>query len=695
MNSIFLSLHDTIQDQMRKTPEQMDVLRKKFVAQAQKYIGVPYHPRYHKSPSSPHYNAPLYLDCCGLTRRCLQDLADDFGFVIGRGNQAYQFETCPIELKEEDLKPGDLIFTEGTYTQEGKKQCKHNMVHVEIWLGGGESGHQTIGARRQTGAIEILPHYKFESKNYTITNYYLRSLDTWLSGECKPLIDPKHWEKMWSMMDACAVPGGKSVFDAADDDDNDEIAPVAADRAAFSTGDGVTVVPSDVKSSDKVYYCGKGNNWKVVGSALEKRGYKRLPFEYGFSDDYHFKWVEGRSAINFSTHKPGQLVNHIPNNDVITNKLNLFSTISEWWLLKPSDSKGGLDMPGWFPKTYRLDAPSDVISLLKDVDSEPATIFIHKPAANNRGRGIGLVKGAEMINKIVYKPNKNPTSPMKSPMKTPSKSGGGGGGGVEGVAATSTAADSDSASASLPLPSPSASVPVSAPVPVGSAINVIQSRHSNFNLTNGLIQKYISNPLLVNGRKFDIRSYCLVARTEPTALVYYGPGYARLSLEQFTAGDDKIGDNFVHLTNAAIQKKHPDYKEKKEETIWSMEKLSEFIGSSKGTPASEVHSRLEQSIKNICSDVYSASSRSLSRKLGYFDLLGFDLMLDEDLNVFLLEVNTNPALHCETEVQGEVIPGIVDAAVGIVLKAHEKEGNVEGGEIGEDVRGAFELIFEG
>ena len=125
-------------DSLRKTPEQMEILRKKFVEQAKKYIGVPYHPRYHKDESSEHYNAPLYLDCCGLTRRCLQDLADDFGFVVGRGNQAYQFETCPIELKEEDLKPGDLIFTEGTYTKEGKKQCKHNMVHIEIWLGGGE-----------------------------------------------------------------------------------------------------------------------------------------------------------------------------------------------------------------------------------------------------------------------------------------------------------------------------------------------------------------------------------------------------------------------------------------------------------------------------------------------------------------------------------------------------------------------------
>lgn len=38
----------------------------------------------------PFHDAPLYLDCCGLVRRVLRDLKDDFGFEVGRWNQAYQ-----------------------------------------------------------------------------------------------------------------------------------------------------------------------------------------------------------------------------------------------------------------------------------------------------------------------------------------------------------------------------------------------------------------------------------------------------------------------------------------------------------------------------------------------------------------------------------------------------------------------------
>lgn len=73
-------------------------LRDKFVNTCLQYLGIPYHPKYHQDPSSVFYQAPLYLDCCGLVRRALQDLAGDFNFKIGRWNQAYQFDTLGEEV---------------------------------------------------------------------------------------------------------------------------------------------------------------------------------------------------------------------------------------------------------------------------------------------------------------------------------------------------------------------------------------------------------------------------------------------------------------------------------------------------------------------------------------------------------------------------------------------------------------------
>jgi hypothetical protein len=37
------------------------------------------------------------------------------------------------------------------------------------------------------------------------------------------------------------------------------------------------------------------------------------------------------------------------------------------------------------------------------------------------------------------------------------------------------------------------------------------------------------------------------------------------------------GNRFTHLTNASVQKKHPDFKKEKENTIWSLEKFEALI----------------------------------------------------------------------------------------------------------------------
>ena len=98
-----------------RTSEFKAALRLKFVEQLKRYIGVPYAERY-KAPEDPV--APLYLDCCALVRKAMLDLQDDFGFLIAKWNQAYQLDTCPIEVPFEELKPGDLVFYIGNYTSK-------------------------------------------------------------------------------------------------------------------------------------------------------------------------------------------------------------------------------------------------------------------------------------------------------------------------------------------------------------------------------------------------------------------------------------------------------------------------------------------------------------------------------------------------------------------------------------------------
>ncbi len=52
----------------------------------------------------------------------------------------------------------------------------------------------------------------------------------------------------------------------------------------------------------------------------------------------------------------------------------------------------------------------------------------------------------------------------------------------------------------------------------------------------------------------------------------------------------------------------------------------------------------KQKTKEIMKIVFKNSGQKLQKKKGFFELLGCDIMIDEELNPYLIEINSNPAL---------------------------------------------------
>lgn len=88
-----------------------------------------------------------------------------------------------------------------------------------------------------------------------------------------------------------------------------------------------------------------------------------------------------------------------------------------------------------------------------------------------------------------------------------------------------------------------------------------------------VVQRYIQNPLLLDGKKFDVRSYLLIACAMPY-MVFFGHGYVRLTLSLY---DPHSRDLSGHLTNQFMQKKNPLYALLKDDTVWSMDHLNHYV----------------------------------------------------------------------------------------------------------------------
>lgn len=70
-----------------------------------------------------------------------------------------------------------------------------------------------------------------------------------------------------------------------------------------------------------------------------------------------------------------------------------------------------------------------------------------------------------------------------------------------------------------------------------------------------VVSKYIERPLLVGGKKFDLRIYVLVLSYSPLKVYLHRGGFARFSAVRYTIDKESMKDLHVHLTNVAIQKK--------------------------------------------------------------------------------------------------------------------------------------------
>jgi tubulin--tyrosine ligase like protein 10 len=193
-----------------------------------------------------------------------------------------------------------------------------------------------------------------------------------------------------------------------------------------------------------------------------------------------------------------------------------------------------------------------------------------------------------------------------------------------------------------------------------------------------VVQKYIENPLLIDGRKFDIRAYMIVVCMKPY-LVLYQPGYVRMSLNPYTT-ENFAKDKITHLTNNSVQKNHPDYKNLKEKSIISIDSLVEnIIAMGKIQSKEEYGVKVDKKIQEIMSLIFTVIKDKLDRKFGCFELFGFDFLLDDNLNPYLIEINTNPAIYTDTQVQKDLLPKLVEDIVKMSLAVHPY-GKLEGTE---------------
>lgn len=184
-------------------------------------------------------------------------------------------------------------------------------------------------------------------------------------------------------------------------------------------------------------------------------------------------------------------------------------------------------------------------------------------------------------------------------------------------------------------------------------------------------------------KKFDIRQWVLVTDWNPLTIWIYKECYIRFSPKEFDIR--KINDRYIHLTNNAIVSKCDAFHESEiEGNMWACDEFSEFLNENYSDQAEEdvfQEKVWPQICKYVTCSLESVQDMVEARK-NSFEFLGYDFMVDENLNVWLIEVNSSPSMDYSTHVTERLVKLVLTDLPKVIFdypKARKKKSCDTGG----------------
>ena len=160
-----------------------------------------------------------------------------------------------------------------------------------------------------------------------------------------------------------------------------------------------------------------------------------------------------------------------------------------------------------------------------------------------------------------------------------------------------------------------------------------------------VVQRYISNPYLIGQKKFDLRIYCLVTSFSPLTAWLHRTGFSRYSHTRYSSDPSDIANSFVHLTNVAIQKTAENYDARSGGKM-DVRSLKLYMISQFGR---EMVDECFWRIQMLVLRSLFAVQHVMINDRHCYELYGYDVMIDDTLKPWLIEVNASPSLTANTK----------------------------------------------
>ena len=205
-------------------------------------------------------------------------------------------------------------------------------------------------------------------------------------------------------------------------------------------------------------------------------------------------------------------------------------------------------------------------------------------------------------------------------------------------------------------------------------------KEKEFILTN-----YISNPHLINNKKYDLRLYVLISGFKPLRIYLYNEGLVRRASAIYNISLESLENKYIFLTNTAINQHNKDYifpnnSFDSNANIWCLKTYQKFLKKN-NIDYNLIWEKIKDLIIKIVISFQDKILIKNNKKLNLLDinvftLLGFDILITDKYEPILLEINNKPSIQIYNKVDEPVKMNLFSDTlniVGIVPFSHKNK----------------------
>ena len=197
-----------------------------------------------------------------------------------------------------------------------------------------------------------------------------------------------------------------------------------------------------------------------------------------------------------------------------------------------------------------------------------------------------------------------------------------------------------------------------------------------------VVSRYIDNPLLLFGHKFDLRIYVVVTCYDPLRVYIYREGLVRFATEKYRGDLKDEGSVYAHLTNYSINKNNENYVHNEDAADddsgfkWSFSAMQQHFkenGIDVNLMWSKIYDVVIKSLLSIEEVTKNQIKKSNIGRNNCYELFGYDILLDNYMNPWLLEINLSPSLAFDSPLDLKIKANLIKDTfnlIGLVMPQH-------------------------